>query len=76
MGHEPALCGRPSEWSHHSEPGLNDTFGIKGLKSKAHQIVIPARPFLRLSEYWLEAIRTKVLTEYAKAIKALLRGDQ
>lgn len=56
-------------------PGSNNAFGIKGLKTKAHSITIPARPYLRLSDYWYAMLSAKVVSEYSKKLAAFIRGE-
>jgi phage gpG-like protein len=52
-------------------PGSKNAFGIKGLNTKSHKIMIPARPYLRLSDYWKAEINAKVAKDFIRGLKAM-----
>lgn len=57
-------------------PGSKNAFGIKGLKTKPHNIVIQARQYLRISEMWMAQINTKVVNDFARGLAKMIGGSR
>jgi phage gpG-like protein len=57
-----------------NHPGSKNAFGIRGLTTRAHKIVIPARPFLRISDFWYGELAAYITEQAVKELSKAISG--